>query len=84
MCGEEPEKYHDEGKREWVNQKDLDGFTALHYAVFRHNLKLVQLLEKEGADNYTANADGLTCIHLAAQGGSPLLIVPAPSLSTTS
>lgn len=47
----------------------------MHYAVFRQELAVVQLLEREGADIYLCSGDGLNCLHLAAQGGSTLLMV---------
>jgi hypothetical protein len=36
---------------------------------------MVLLLEKKGADVYKVNNEGLNCLLLAAQGGSPLLMV---------
>lgn len=32
------------------------------------------MLEKHGADIYTINTQGLTVLHIAAQGDSPLLM----------
>jgi ankyrin repeat protein len=36
----------------------------------------VQLLISNGANPRKKNGSGLGCLHFAAQGGSPLLIVP--------
>jgi palmitoyltransferase len=39
--------------KDWINFKtDDDGFTALHFASFRGNLKLIELLLINGADMY--------------------------------
>ena len=56
-------------------KKDNEGFTCLHYAVFRGNYKMAVLFEKNGADIYQINHQGLTVLHIAAQGDSPLLMV---------
>lgn len=40
----------------WMNKKNNDKFTCLHYAVFRNNYKLVTLLELNGADIYEVNS----------------------------
>lgn len=42
--------------------------------MFRGNSKIAFLLEKHGADIYTINTQGLTVLHIAAQGDSPLLM----------
>ncbi len=36
---------------------------------------MVQLLEQHGADIYQINNQGLSVLHIAAQGDSPLLMV---------
>lgn len=55
--------------------KDNEGFCCLHYAVFRGNQKLALMLEKHGADIYLINTQGLSVLHIAAQGDSPCLMV---------
>lgn len=75
LIQEQPEKYSPEKKKKWINKKDNEGFTSLHYAVFRGNSKIAFLLEKHGADIYSINTQGLTVLHIAAQGDSPLLMV---------
>lgn len=62
-------------KKEWIELGDKQGNTALHYAVFRNCRAAVDVLERHGADINKTNANGLNCMHLAAQGGSPTLIV---------
>jgi palmitoyltransferase ZDHHC13/17 len=68
-----------------VNRKDNEGFTAIHYAVFRGNANLAFLLEEHGADIYAINKQGLTVLHIAAQGDSPVLMVlpSRPSITTS-
>lgn len=68
----------------WIDVSDANGNTPLHYAVFRNSLATVQLLERSGADRSKINRYGLTCLHLAAQADSPLLIVFMSLPSTTS
>lgn len=80
----EPLRYTGERKRAWLNRKDNEGFTCIHYAVFRGNIELAMLLEEHGADIYAINKQGLTVIHIAAQGDSPVLMVVIRRLSITS
>ena len=75
LIEEQPTKYCMHKKKKWINKKDNEGFTSLHYAVFRGNSKIAFMLEKHGADIYTINTQGLTVLHIAAQGDSPLLMV---------
>lgn len=58
-----------------MNRKDNEGFTCIHYAVFRGNIDMAIILEEHGADIYAINKQGLTVIHIAAQGDSPVLMV---------
>ncbi len=53
----------------------------MHYAVYKNNYKIAQLFEKYGADIYQTNSLGLSVMHIAAQGGSPLLLVIIISFS---
>ena len=43
--------------KNWINtsSKGEDGFTALHQASFRGNLKLIQFLIEHGANMYAIN-----------------------------
>lgn len=43
---------------EWVNKKNSDGYTALHMASYKGNLKLIKFLEKMGADPLARNRHG--------------------------
>ena len=38
-----PEKYSLEKKAKWLQMKDNEGFSCLHYSVFRGNFKMAQL-----------------------------------------
>ena len=80
MIKAHPEKYSFEKKAKWLQMKDNEGFSCLHYSVFRGNFKMAQLFEKNGADIYQINHQGLTVVHIAAQGDSPLLMVLSFSL----
>lgn len=43
--------------------------------MFRGNEFIAFLLESHGADIYAINTQGLTVLHIAAQGDSPVLMV---------
>jgi palmitoyltransferase len=52
---------------EWVNlSTSKDKFTALHYASFRGNIELLDLLINYGADQKAKNEFGLNVMHIAA------------------
>ena len=51
-----------------------DNFTALHYASFRGNIVICDLLIERGADYYMKNLYGLNVIHIAAQGDQPITL----------
>jgi ankyrin repeat protein len=51
-----------------------DGATALHWAVNRNNLDLVDLLLRAGADVKATNRYGVQPISLAAENGNPAII----------
>ncbi len=51
----------------WVNYKTKDdGFAALHFASFRGNISLIQLLLKNGANMKQQNNFGINVMHVAA------------------
>ena len=59
----------------WINQKDDgDGFTALHFASFKGNVDLCEILVDNGADLNVRNNFGINVIHVAAQGDMPISI----------
>jgi ankyrin repeat protein len=53
--------------KEWINSQSSAGFTGLHFAAYKGNLEVVQLLIKRGADTNEVNEKGLNVLHLAAQ-----------------
>jgi len=59
---------------EWVNAKTDEWFTALHFASFKGNIELIKLLEQYNANIHAENSQGLTVIHIAAQGDQPVSI----------
>jgi palmitoyltransferase ZDHHC13/17 len=57
----------------WINKKtDEDGFTALHFASFRGNINVINMLLDNGADMYMRNNFGINVLHVAAQGDQPI------------
>ena len=49
-----------------LNGQGDDGFTALHFASFHGNIKLVEYLVKNGANVFAVNRSGINMIHVAA------------------
>lgn len=45
MAIQQPESFTTDRKRKWLNKKDNEGFSCIHYAVFRGNANLAFLLE---------------------------------------
>ena len=43
-----------------------DSFTALHFAAFHGNLRLIRMLINYGADIYSKNKSGVNMLHVAA------------------
>lgn len=52
-----------------VNEKSVDGTTALHWAVYRKDLELVERLLAEGADPDVSNDYGATPMTVASEHG---------------
>ena len=60
----------------FINAKTKqDSLTALHYASFRGNIKVIKLLIKNGAEINALTNHGLNMIHKAAQGDKPSAII---------
>ncbi|KAL4461578.1 hypothetical protein ABPG74_016202 [Tetrahymena malaccensis] len=59
---------------DWLNSKTEGGFTALHFASYRGDLKIINFLINNGADIHAKNSKGLNSIHIAAQGDQPISI----------
>jgi ankyrin repeat protein len=59
----------------WINKKAENGFNALHYTAFRGNVKILEKLIENGADINIKNNNGLSVMHMAAQGDKPNVLV---------
>ena len=57
-----------------VNARQVDGATALHWAVFRDNLDAARLLISAGANVDAMNRDGITPLHMASLYGNTAMI----------
>jgi ankyrin repeat protein len=53
-----------------VNQRSIDGTTALHWAVYREDIELVEMLLDEGADPDISNDYGATPMTVASVHGN--------------
>src|SRR5436309_2752751 len=58
-------------KKADVNAPQVDGATALHWAIYRDDEELVDLLIRSGANIKAANRDGATPLAMAALYGKP-------------
>lgn len=52
-----------------INQKDNDGMTPLHLAVFKHNMTIIRWLVAAQSDIFSRDNRGFTPAHLAANEG---------------
>jgi ankyrin len=57
-----------------VNAPQVDGATALHWAVYRDNPQLADSLIRAGADVKAANSEGVTPLSMAALYGNAAMI----------
>ncbi|HVH26014.1 MAG TPA: ankyrin repeat domain-containing protein [Vicinamibacterales bacterium] len=57
-----------------VNAPQVDGATALHWAVYRDDVELVNLLLGAGANTGAANREGTTPLMMASLYGNPKMI----------
>jgi ankyrin repeat protein len=57
-----------------VNAAQIDGATALHWAVYRDELDTVRLLVKAGATAEAANREGITPLYLASVYGKAAMM----------
>ena len=62
--------------KDFINAKTLgDNQTALHYASFRGNIKIIKLLIENHADIKALTLGGYNMLHKAAQGNKPSAII---------
>jgi ankyrin repeat protein len=58
-----------------VNAPQVDGATALHWAMYRNDADLADVLIRAGANVKAANRDGVTPLAMAALYGNPTMIL---------
>ena len=54
---------NDELLKDFINEKNDQGVTALHYASFRGNVKIIKLLIENGANLYAKTNRKLNIFH---------------------
>jgi len=59
----------------WINHQNDQGLSPLHYASYKGNIEIIDLLIENGANLAILNNKGLNVMHLAAQGDQPNSIV---------
>ena len=57
-----------------VNAPQVDGATALHWAIYKDDEEMVDLLIRNGANVKAANRDGVTPLAMASLYGKPAMI----------
>jgi ankyrin repeat protein len=58
-----------------VNAPQVDGATALHWAMYRDDAQMADVLIRAGANVKAANRDGVTPLAMAALYGNPTMIL---------
>lgn len=61
--------------KKWVNTPTEQGYTAIHYASYRGNIDIINLLIENGAEVEVVNKRGLNVLHMACQGNQPSSLV---------
>ena len=62
--------------KDFINaQTETEHLTPLHYASFRGNIKIIELLISNYADINALSSNGLNMLHKAAQGNKPSTII---------
>ena len=59
----------------FINKKTVQGVTAIHYASFKGNIKIIKDLIENGADKLAVTNRELNVMHYAAQGNQPNSLV---------
>ena len=73
---EEEKSQNTEILKNFINAKtQIDNQTALHYASFRGNIKIIKLLLANYAEINALSSNGYNMIHKAAQGNKPSAII---------
>ena len=59
----------------FINEKNKEGITALHYAVSNGNIKMVQMLKQFGANLEAITNIGKNIMHIAAGSNQPSMLI---------
>ena len=60
---------------EFINAKNKEGITALHYSVINGNIKIFKLLKKFGANLEAVTNTGKNIMHIAAESNQPSMMI---------
>ena len=72
----ENKEYNEKIFKEFINAKtETEHLTPLHYAAFRGNIKMIDLLIQNFANVQALSYNGLNMLHKGAQGNSPNSII---------
>ena len=64
-------KHNEKNLQSFIDSGNDQGVTALHYASFRGDIAIINLLVENGANIYRKTEKGLNVIHYCAQGNKP-------------
>ena len=59
----------------FINEKNKEGITALHYAVSNGNIEILQLLKKFGANLDAVTNTGKNIMHISAGSNQPSMLI---------
>jgi len=60
---------------EFINAKNKEGITALHYSVINGNIAIFKLLKKYGANLEAVTNTGRNIMHIAAESNQPSMMI---------
>ena len=64
-----------DGLKDFINEKNKMGTTAIHFAAFKGDIKMIKLLIENGADIYATTNRQLNIFHYSAQGNKPTSLI---------
>ena len=59
----------------YINSKNKEGITSLHYSVIKGNIKIFDLLKQYGGNLDTVTNTGKNIMHLAAESNQPTMMI---------